>query len=139
VSWTSSFREHLWVHALPVIADPQAKLFLIVSDFSFNPPRAGVSKRISEQFQGYSVNLILQNRSQCLSVAFHSKGESRRGTVTICSGFQFFTSCHQQLFQIGAGGRRGTQIGYGILAFSDGLFCPADCLIESFHCLYWAT
>ena len=101
MSWAPPFLQNFWVHAFSVIADTHAKLFVIVSHLSFDPACARVPKGISQQFHCNSVNLVLQNRRQTLSLTLYSEGKSRGNTVGIPCGLQFFASGHQQRTQVG--------------------------------------
>jgi len=57
-----AFRHNLLIDAFSIVANPQAKLPIVVSDFRFNAARLRVTEGISEHFKPDSENLVLKNR-----------------------------------------------------------------------------
>jgi hypothetical protein len=91
MSGAPSFLLDFRVNALSIIADPQAKQVIIVSNLGLDQVCTCVLERISQHLAADPVNLVLEDRSQGLSLALHNHAENRRIAVRVLRARQFLT------------------------------------------------
>src|SRR5262245_3386124 len=107
----------LWVDALAVVSDAQAKLACTIRDFSFDVTRIRVAECIAQRFARYSVDVVPDNRMQVTRRALDGDAEPR-GAVPCAAVVEFSGQRRDRLRQFVTHDRGGSQILNRIAAFS---------------------
>src|SRR5258708_4574267 len=74
----------MWVNALSIVLDPQAKLAWVVADFHFDPRRVRVSKGIAQRLGGNPVDFVADERNEipwCAFDLYPKLGTLRAGLI----------------------------------------------------------
>ena len=70
VPGTSLCGQEVWVDSLAIIANPQSKLMLIITELHFNLLRLGMSECIAQRLTCDAVDLVTHDRVQIPRCAF---------------------------------------------------------------------
>jgi hypothetical protein len=134
-----AFRHNLLIDAFSIVANPQAKLPLIVPDFGFNVARLRVPEGISQHLAPDPVDLVLKDGRQTPVRSFHCHTEHWRSSISILRLCQFPTGDGDQMLQITLRSDSQPEILNRIPSLNNGLLGAADRVIESSDRLFWAS
>src|SRR5579863_6956945 len=133
-----AFRHNLLIDAFSIVANPQAKLPLIVPDFGFNAARLRVPEGISQHLAPDPVDLVLKDGRQTPVRSFHRHTEHWRSSISILRLCQFLPGDGQLMLQIALRMDCRPEILNRIPALNNGLLGAADRVIESSDRLFGA-